>query len=339
MLAFVFFIVIRYYGIDEEMLSNKIAYKIPFYKAFTYAIFIGVFLGTLYAIIEFVYDKYILKRTSLWVQLITKTLIYLIVLIICVSIVRNYYQLEYNIEINIIERGWWTTNKSFWVTVMFFLFSSVVFSIIKMTIEKFGKEVFIKMLLGKYKTPKEEKRIFMFLDLKNSTSIAEKLGHFNYSKFIQDCFYDLNEVVSKYDAEIYQYVGDEAVLNWEYKKGLANNNCVSLFFDYQQKLLSKKEYYLEVYNEIPEFKAGLHGGKLMVAEVGIIKKELAYHGDVINTSARIQSECKALEVPVLISEKLLDDLKMENKYFTKLIGNILLKGKEDKVNLYTISEM
>ena len=53
----------------------------------------------------------------------------------------------------------------------------------------------------------------------------------------------------------------------------------------------RREYYEQEYGVYPEFKAGLHGGALMVAEVGSVKKELAYHGDVINTSARIQAEC------------------------------------------------
>ena len=48
----------------------------------------------------------------------------------------------------------------------------------------------------------------------------------------------------------------------------------------------------------------------MVAEVGVVKKEVAYHGDVINTSARIQAECNKHKVPILISEELLNDLRL-----------------------------
>ncbi len=333
------FITIRFYGIGEDKsLPIEDKTNIPFSKALQYAAFLGVFIGVFYSLIEFIFDKYVSKRTVLWVQILSKTFIYLIVLIVCVSLIRKSYQYEHNVELEVIEKGWWTKSKSFWVTVLFFLCSSLVFSIIKMATEKLGSGVFVKMLLGKYKKPQEEKRIFMFLDLKNSTSIAEKLGHFKYSQFIQDCFYDLNELVPKYEAEIYQYVGDEAVLNWEYKKGLANNNCVSLFFDFQQKLQSKRAYYNKKYNEVPEFKAGLHGGTLMVAEVGTIKKELAYHGDVINTSARIQAECNTYNVPVLISEDLVSDLSFKHKYLAKVLGGILLKGKKNKVNLYTISK-
>ncbi len=179
----------------------------------------------------------------------------------------------------------------------------------------------------------------MFLDLKDSTTIAEQLGHHKYSQFIQDCFFDLNDVVLDHDAEIYQYVGDEAVLSWPYKKGLAKNNCLGLFFAFQHQLELRKAYYLEKYGISPEFKAGLHGGTLMVAEVGSVKKELAYHGDVINTSARIQAECNTYHVSLLISEKLLKDLHIDEVSNSKSLGNVLLKGKHEEVKIHTIERL
>jgi len=50
-------------------------------------------------------------------------------------------------------------------------------------------------------------------------------------------------------------------------------------------------YYLSKYGRVPVFKAGIHGGKVMALEVGSVKKELAYLGDIVNTTARIQGEC------------------------------------------------
>ena len=194
----------------------------------------------------------------------------------------------------------------------------------------------LKLLLGRYKKPKEEKRIFLFLDLKSSTTYAERLGHFKYSQLLQDCFYDLNGVLLDYDAEIYQYVGDEAVLTWPYKKGVYRNNCISVFFAFQDVLRKKEGLYLKKHGVIPQFKAGLHGGILMATEIGVIKKELAYHGDVINVSSHIQKECNKYNVPLLVSGKLLEDLDHQSPFIQKYIGCIKLKGKNKRVDLYTI---
>src|SRR5690606_38055432 len=43
--------------------------------------------------------------------------------------------------------------------------------------EKFSPGVFADIMVGKYFHPKVENRIVMFIDLKDSTPIAEKLGH------------------------------------------------------------------------------------------------------------------------------------------------------------------
>ena len=295
----------------------------------------GLFIGFVGAVIEILLDKYLSKRISLGLSLFAKALVYFVFIVILATLTIEINNLIFGLEMDN-ALGWWRQNKTFWTVIIYIDLAALVFSFIQIANEKFGKGVFLKMLLGTYREPKEEKRIFMFLDLKSSTSIAEELGHLKYSQLIQDCFYDLNEIVPYYDAEIYQYVGDEAVLSWPYQKGLTNNNCIRLFFAFKQKLLEKKNDYLDKYGTSPEFKAGLHGGVLIVAEVGVVKKELAYHGDVINTSARIQAECNKHEVPILISEKVLNDLKIDHLFMTKHLGDVLLKGKQKKVNIHTV---
>ena len=94
----------------------------------------------------------------------------------------------------------------------------------------------------------------LWLQKKNSTipqsfgtTIAEKLGHIKYSQLIQDCYYDLTEIVIKYHAEIYQYVGDEVILTWKTDDGLKENNCLNVFFAYNQLIKRKGEYYSKNY--------------------------------------------------------------------------------------------
>ena len=334
MIAMALFAIFRYYGLaEEEGIFTPAEYSFP--RALSMFTLFGLFIGIVSAFIEFVLDKYLSKRVSIGLNLIISFLVYLITTVILSTLVIEITNVVYDMGINN-KKGWWIFDKTFWAIILYIAVAGLVLSSIQIANDKFGKGVFLKMLFGKYKEPKEEKRIFMFLDLKSSTAIAEQLGHLKYSQLIQDCFYDLNDVVPNYDAEIYQYVGDEAVLSWPYEKGLSNNNCVKLFFAFKQKLLTKKDYYTNKYGAFPEFKAGLHGGVLMVAEVGVVKKEVAYHGDVINTSARIQAECNSYKVPILISEKLLKDLISDDFFSTKYLGDVLLKGKQKKVNIHTV---
>lgn len=337
-IAMVLWGMFRFFGLDSEtgiIISREFQNEFSLTKLLPLFALAGFLMGILYATVEFVFEKYSSKRRSIGLTILMKTFIYLFMIIVLATSMIELGTQQFGFQKNN-ELGWWRQDKSFWITVLYFVLTSLIFNFIKIANEKFGKGIFLKMLLGTYKNPKEEKRIFMFLDLKSSTTIAETLGHFKYSQLIQDCFYDLNDIVPKYAAEIYQYVGDEAVLSWPYQKGLANNNCVALFFAFQNLLESRNNYYMAKYGFVPEFKAGLHGGKLMVAEVGVVKKELAFHGDVINTSARIQAECNKHNVAVLLSEDLKEDLHIGHKYSTKSIGHVLLKGKKDALNIFTI---
>jgi len=335
-IAIILFSLFRYYGIgEEEGLPIDEKFEIPITQWLDLAVILGGLIGVFYAIIEQFFQTYISKRVTLGLSVLLKTLVYLVVLILTITLVSFLAEKRMDVDLNN-DLGWWRTDKTFWMLVLYFVLASLVFSFIKIANEKFGKGVFLKMLLGRYRKPKEEKHVFMFLDLKASTTIAEKLGHINYSAFIQDCFFDLNSIVERYSANIYQYVGDEAVLNWSYNKAIQDTRCIDLFFAFKKRLLKRQDYYLRKYQWFPEFKAGLHGGLLTVTEIGTVKKELAFHGDVINTTARIQNECNAYGVEFLISEVLLKNIVGAYRFTSKSIGNIGLKGKEEQLSLYAI---
>ena len=189
--------------------------------------------------------------------------------------------------------------------------------------------------MGKYNVPKEEERIFLFLDLRSSTSLAEQLGHVKFSCLLQDCFFDLSDVVITHRVDIYQYVGDEAVLSWHKDVGIQDNRCIKVYYDFLDVLNSKSDYYIETYGVVPFFKAGLHVGKVIVAEVGVVKKEIAYHGDVLNTTARIQGQCNRLEQGLLASEHIINLLHDKSDFKHEFLGEHSLRGKQGNINLYS----
>ena len=202
--------------------------------------------------------------------------------------------------------------------------------------KKFGPGVFSKLLLGKYYHPKEEEKIFMFIDMKSSTTYAERLGHIKFSEVIQDCFFDLTDVVRNHLANIYKYVGDDVILFWELNDGLEDANCVKTFYEFQNAIYKKSDYYQGKYQFVPEFKAAINVGFVTVAEVGEIKKEIEHHGDVLNTAARIQGLCNKYAKKLLASESLVERLNKNSGLDIKFQGSILLKGKEQEVKIYSI---
>lgn len=199
-----------------------------------------------------------------------------------------------------------------------------------------GEGVLIKFLFGKYRKPIAENRIFMFLDIKSSTTMAERLGLEKYYSLLNDFFHEISEPVQSTNAEIYQYVGDEVVFTWKTKEGLANYNCLKIFFKIQNKVFNNKKYYQDKYGEIPNFKAGLHFGEVISAQIGDIKREIVYNGDVLNTSARIQEQCNKVNRELLISGTLLNQLNIQKEYRAEKMDIVKLRGKESSIELYSM---
>lgn len=337
-LASILIVIFRYHGIEEEeAFEHSPLNHVSFTEWIDVILFTGFCLGLIYAAVELFFERFLEKKLSLGLIALLKTVIYFSFLIVVLSFVTR--ELEERMDIDIAnDLGWWRQSKFFWVSVLYASISSLIFTFIKIAIDKFGRGVFIKMLLGKYRKPQEEERIFMFLDLKDSTNIAEQLGHFKYSQFIQKCIADLNTVVNKFDAEIYQYVGDEAVLIWSFKRGLKKCNCLELYFAFEAIIKRNEDRYLKNFGIVPKFKAGLHGGKLMIAEVGVVKKELAYHGDVINTTARIQSKCNKLKASLLVSKFLIDKLNISNQFVLGKFDSVELRGKHEAIEIVAVSK-
>lgn len=190
--------------------------------------------------------------------------------------------------------------------------------------------------LSKYKPFSEVERIFMFLDLRASTTIAEKLGHVKYFELLNDFFSDIAKPIAKYDGEIYQYVGDEVVITWDISKGLSDDHCLHCFFDITETINNLKNRYLKRYSIFPQFKAGMHVGTVSTGMVGTIKKEIIYTGDVLNTASRIENLCNRHHVNLLISKELVDKLSFSGAYKPKKIGATVLKGKSAETSLYSI---
>jgi len=200
---------------------------------------------------------------------------------------------------------------------------------------KLGPGVGWNWLRGYYHHPREEERIFMFLDMKDSTTLAERLGNRQFSALVRDFFQDLTNPVIETRGEVSHYIGDEAVLTWRMDRGLPEANCLRCFFLMQAAVAKRSAFYLATYGLVPAFKAGMHCGPVVTTEVGEIKSEIVFHGDVLNTTARIEGLCNALGADLLVSEELVRQLPSVGLELRDC-GEQVLKGKEQRMHVYAV---
>lgn len=173
----------------------------------------------------------------------------------------------------------------------------------------------------------------------SSTSIAEQLGDETCHSLLKDFFADLTTPILENKGNIYQYVGDEVVVAWNYEDGKENLHCLKCFFEMKLQIQKKKEKYMRRYGLVPTFKAGIHCGRVIADEIGIIKRDITYSGDVLNTTSRILNKCSEFKEDLIASADLVTELNASDKYILRPLGAIKLKGKEKEVMLNALTEI
>ncbi len=210
----------------------------------------------------------------------------------------------------------------------------VLLQLVVEMIKKYSPGIFFDVLFGKYRQPIVEKRIIMFIDLTDSTPIAERLGHVDYFKFIRRFINNVSAALIQHNGRIYQYVGDEIVVSWLCTPKNAKR-CIDALIETRKNLQKESENFRRDFGIVPEFKVGIHIGEVTVGEIGIIKKDLAMSGDTMNTTARIRSACTELNQKFIVSKDVIEELDFED-WQSESLGVVDLKGKNTGIELFAL---
>lgn len=306
-----------------------------------YTIVNGFIIGFLIGFIEPIFSGSRIRRLPYSVLLLFRVVLYFIITLTSIYILLIVYLKSNGLEssslsepkiVEEINNVYFLSN----INILYLLLVILSVSFLWQLKPFFGKGIIFNYLVGKYHKPVSEERIFMFLDLDNATTLAEKLGSEKYSLLLSDFFNDLDSAFNKTRGSVHQYVGDEVVVIWKIKKGLKNNNCLKSYFLAMEILVKNKDYYLNKYKILPSFKASLHLGKVTITEVGASKKEIAYHGDTINTASRICASARTIGNNILISKEVYDRLNKDDNIIYEDLGEHNFKGKNKKIHIYSV---
>lgn len=330
------------YGImGDETIYPSTKNKYAFKSSLLY-ITIGSFsLGFIQGLVESIWFKNLFKNQTIFKKILVKGIYYILLLImfLCVNtlVVNSSYYDKGAFDPIVIESLLRFIGEfSFW-SVIIYTFAILTISLFYSEISNYvGFGVLSNFFLNKYHKPKQEVRIFMFLDMKSSTTIAEKLGHSEYFNLLKAYYSDMTDAIIETSGQIYQYVGDEIVVSWSKRDGINKDNCIKCLLKISNRIESKRDFYLKNFGLIPEFKAGYHIGEVTTGEIGIIKKDIIHTGDVLNTTARIQAECNTYDAKVLISEDLLQTLSARLKKSAVQIGDLVLRGKSESMAIFKL---
>jgi adenylate cyclase len=199
-----------------------------------------------------------------------------------------------------------------------------------------GGRVLANFLSGRYRRPFEQQRIFLFLDLAGSTTIAERIGPLRYHAFLRSFLEDLEEPVLEHGGEVYQYVGDEVVITWPVADPPADGRCVACHFAIVDAIARSRRRYEASFGVVPAFRTGIHCGSVIAGEIGEHRKQIVFVGDVVNTASRVEAEARARGCDLVVSGALLARIELPAGVRARPLGPARLKGREESVELFEL---
>jgi adenylate cyclase len=200
-----------------------------------------------------------------------------------------------------------------------------------------GASVLRSFVTGRYHRPAAEERIFLFLDLEQSTALAERLGSARYFELLRRFVDDLTDPIVASRGEIYQYAGDEVVVTWPLAEGVREANCVRCFFWSRDAVAREGARYARDFGAVPRFRAGLHGGTVTAGELGDLRRQIVFVGDILNTAARLEEYAKRAGLDLVVSGSLLDRLELPPGILARRCCELELRGKDARVAAYGLS--
>jgi class 3 adenylate cyclase len=233
-----------------------------------------------------------------------------------------------------IETHWLVEKFPTIVAISFFwtLLVGVVFELTRLI----GSRVLFNVALGRYRTPVREERVLMFLDLAGSTSLAESMGELRVQNLLTRFFFDIDAAIVAHGGEVHAYVGDEVIVTWPLDDRMSGGRCVDCFFAIADTIAGKADSYRQEFGMVPGFRAGLHAGPVVISECGSSRRQLAYFGDTVNVTARLQEYCKEAGRDLLVSADLLSHMRPSPDLVVEPLGQAQLRGRAAAIEVFAV---
>ena len=199
-----------------------------------------------------------------------------------------------------------------------------------------GPRVLTNIVLGRYHHPVREDRVFMFLDVRGATALAERIGDERAHEFLTRFFFDIDAILRRWNGEVVTYLGDGVMITWPLEEAMEESAPLEFLADVMGWVVTHAPAYQEEYGAIPTFRAGLHGGEVVVGECGSSKREIAYIGDVVNIAARLEQSCKRTRYVALASRDVVERMELPEGMVIDQLGPMRLRGRERQIDVVAI---
>ena len=162
------------------------------------------------------------------------------------------------------------------------------------------------------------------------------MGELRVQDLLTRFFYDIDEAIVTHGGEVHAYVGDEVIVTWPVG-ARPRRSSIDAFFAIEDRIAALAGRYRREFGLVPEFRAGIHAGPVVISECGDSHREVAYFGDTMNVAARLQAHCKEAGRRLLVSGDLVRLLPDATDFHVEPLGATELRGRAAPVEVFAVA--
>ncbi|TNF66307.1 MAG: GAF domain-containing protein [Gammaproteobacteria bacterium] len=197
-------------------------------------------------------------------------------------------------------------------------------------IKLLGKKSVTHIQLGDYV---EADMSILFADIRRFTNMSEVMTPEETFAFINQFLANMEPIIHQHNGFIDKYIGD-AIMALFPKSANDAFECGCQLLEVVQKYnyFRKKKALLEV-----EIGIGINTGKLVLGTVGTDKRmDGTVISDAVNVASRMEALNKVYKTNLLLSEHTYQQLNSKHKACLTEIGQVEIRGKKAKINIYSL---
>ena len=210
---------------------------------------------------------------------------------------------------------------------------SIVGIVVMRTVHFIGIETLFHLTIGTYHRPVIQEKVLVFLDINNSTGLAERLGAIETKSLVGKFLFDISKPITDHGGEIYLYKGDGLIALWDWREGIKDNRILRAIDDVFATIARERREFLQQFGVVPSFRVGIHGGEVVVSEQGDTKRAIGVYGTTINIAARMEEAAKTHNVPCAISGDVAEALADHDERLLP-IGHEKVRGIDSEIAIF-----
>ena len=212
--------------------------------------------------------------------------------------------------------------------------ASIVVNLLLAMSRLLGAGTLRSIIIGRYHRPRREERAFVFVDIRDSVSVEDRIGDVRFYSYVVEIFHAVEQAAMETGGEVLDYIGDQVMLSWPTgQSGAGPFNFVLALADHLGRIQSELR---SRYGADAAVRVGIHAGLIVAGEIGVFRRKIVLLGSAVNVAARVEQIARDLHADCIATGAALERFELPKALSATSLGVKQLRGKADAVELWQI---